>query len=105
MNADFPVVRFRCGWDDGFRPPEAWRTGEWSKAGRLIPKIESCAWCVGAGVLEGELDVWTRLLGRILARRWRLPRAQTREVVCERDLRIEMDDGAVLLADRWVAEG
>ena len=43
------------------------------------------------------------MLGRILARRWRLPRAQTRGVMCERDLRIEMDDGAVLLADRWVA--
>jgi predicted acyl esterase len=43
------------------------------------------------------------VLGGILARRWRLPRAQTHDVVCERDLRIEMDDGAVLLADRWVA--
>ena len=32
----------------------------------------------------------------------RLPRAQTRDVVCERDLRVAMDDGAVLLADRWV---
>ena len=41
----------------------------------------------------------------ILARRMRLPRAQTREVVCEPDLRVEMDDGAVLLADRWVARG
>ena len=42
----------------------------------------------------------TSLLGKILARRWHLPSAQAREVVCERDLRIEMDDGAVLLADR-----
>ena len=33
----------------------------------------------------------------------RLPRAQTLDVVCERDLRGAMDDGAVLLADRWVA--
>src|SRR5947209_13362245 len=33
-----------------------------------------------------------------------LPRAQTRAVVCERDLRAEMDDGTVLLADRWVAK-
>ena len=33
----------------------------------------------------------------------RLPRAQTREVLCERDLRVPMDDGAVLLADRYVA--
>jgi uncharacterized protein len=39
----------------------------------------------------------------IVARRMRLPRAQTDDVVCERDLRVEMDDGAVLLADRWVA--
>ncbi len=44
------------------------------------------------------------LLSEILARRMRLPRAQTHAVVCERDLRVEMDDGAVLLADRWVAE-
>jgi predicted acyl esterase len=47
--------------------------------------------------------MWTSLLGKILARRWRLPHAQTRKVVRERDLRIEMGDGAVLLADRWVA--
>ena len=40
----------------------------------------------------------------ILARRWRLPPAQTRAVVRQRDLRVPMDDGAVLLADRWVAE-
>jgi uncharacterized protein len=39
----------------------------------------------------------------ILARRMRLPRAQTRAVVREPDLRVPMDDGAVLLADRWVA--
>jgi putative CocE/NonD family hydrolase len=39
----------------------------------------------------------------ILARRMHLPRAQTEAVVCERDLRAEMDDGATLLADRWVA--
>jgi putative CocE/NonD family hydrolase len=32
----------------------------------------------------------------------RLPRAQTHDVVCERGLRAEMEDGAVLLADRWV---
>src|SRR5271166_5947688 len=35
----------------------------------------------------------------------RLPRAQTRDVLCERDLRVTMDDGAVLLADRYVARG
>ena len=39
----------------------------------------------------------------ILARRMRLPRAMTDDVVCEPDLRAVMDDGAVLLADRWVA--
>jgi putative CocE/NonD family hydrolase len=44
------------------------------------------------------------LLGGILARRWGLPRAQTHAVLRERDLRVPMDDGAVLLADRWVAE-
>jgi putative CocE/NonD family hydrolase len=38
-----------------------------------------------------------------MARRMRLARAQTRDVVRERDLQAEMDDGAVLLADRWVA--
>ncbi len=39
----------------------------------------------------------------LLGRRMGLPRAQTRDLVCERDLRVTMDDGAVLLADRWVA--
>ena len=39
----------------------------------------------------------------IIARRMRLPRAQTRDVLCERDQRVTMDDGAVLLADRYVA--
>jgi putative CocE/NonD family hydrolase len=43
------------------------------------------------------------LASEILARRMRLPRAQTHDVVFERDLRCVMDDGAVLLADRWVA--
>lgn len=39
----------------------------------------------------------------ILARRMHLPQAQTHDLVCERDLRAPMGDGAVLLADRWVA--
>ena len=43
------------------------------------------------------------LAAEILARRMRLPVAQTRDVVCERDLRVPMDDGTELLADRWVA--
>ncbi|MGN6169698.1 MAG: CocE/NonD family hydrolase [Solirubrobacteraceae bacterium] len=44
------------------------------------------------------------LIGEILARRWHLPRAQTKAVVREHALPVQMDDGAVLLADRWVAE-
>jgi uncharacterized protein len=43
------------------------------------------------------------LPSEILARRMRLPRAETLDVVCRRDLRAPMDDGAVLLTDRWVA--
>lgn len=43
------------------------------------------------------------LLSEILARRMRLTAPQTRAVVCQRDLRARMDDGAILLADRWVA--
>jgi uncharacterized protein len=43
------------------------------------------------------------LASQILARRMRLPRPQTLDVVCRRDLRAPMDDGVVLLADRWVA--
>jgi predicted acyl esterase len=43
------------------------------------------------------------LASAIIARRMHLPRAQTDDLVCERDLRATMDDGAVLLADRYVA--
>jgi len=43
------------------------------------------------------------LASAILARRMRLARARTRALVCERDLRVVMQDGAALLADRWVA--
>jgi putative CocE/NonD family hydrolase len=43
------------------------------------------------------------LASQILARRMRLPRARTLDVVCQRDLAATMDDGTVLLADRWVA--
>ncbi len=32
-----------------------------------------------------------------------LPRPQTLDLVCHRDLSAEMDDGTILLADRWVA--
>lgn len=44
------------------------------------------------------------MLSSILARRWDLPPAQTRAVVREQKLSVPMDDGTVLLADRWVAE-
>ena len=44
------------------------------------------------------------LLSAILARRWDLPPAQTRKVVHQTGLRVPMDDGVELLADRWVAE-
>ena len=43
------------------------------------------------------------LASEIAGRLSRLPRPQTRDVVCEADLRVPMDDGAVLLADRWIA--
>jgi uncharacterized protein len=43
------------------------------------------------------------LITAILGRRWHLPPAETRAVVRQRDLRVPMDDGAILLADRWVA--
>jgi hypothetical protein len=43
------------------------------------------------------------LASEILARRMRLARPQTLDVVCESDLHVAMDDGAVLMTDRWVA--
>lgn len=43
------------------------------------------------------------LASEILARRMRLPRARTLDVVTVRDLQVPMDDGTVLLADRFVA--
>jgi putative CocE/NonD family hydrolase len=43
------------------------------------------------------------LASAIAARRMHLPRPRTEDVVCEHDHRVAMDDGAVLLADRWVA--
>lgn len=43
------------------------------------------------------------LASALLARAAKLPRAQTEDVVCEKDLRVTMDDGVVLLADRWVS--
>jgi putative CocE/NonD family hydrolase len=43
------------------------------------------------------------LASEILARRMRLPRPQSTDVVREPDLPVTMDDGVVLLTDRWVA--
>ncbi len=42
-----------------------------------------------------------RLTSYLIQRTMRLPPPQTRDVVVERDLRVPMPDGAVLLADRW----
>src|SRR5690242_18794041 len=43
------------------------------------------------------------LPSEILARQMHLPRAHTHDVICDQDLRVPMDDGVELLADRWVA--
>jgi uncharacterized protein len=43
------------------------------------------------------------LLTEMLGRRMHLIAPQTTDLLCERDLRVEMDDGVILLADRWVA--
>src|SRR5262249_26267508 len=60
---------------------------------------------VAEGGGSGAAIRWSTMsLARgVLARRLRLPRPQPRDVVCERDLRVTMDDGAVLLADRYVS--
>lgn len=42
------------------------------------------------------------LSSELAGRSLRLPAPQTRDVQVVRDLRIPMDDGAVLLADRWL---
>jgi uncharacterized protein len=42
-----------------------------------------------------------KLTSHLIQRGLRLPPPQTRDVVTERDLRVPMPDGAVLLADRW----
>lgn len=43
------------------------------------------------------------LPSEIAARKLGLPRPRTTDLICEPDFRATMDDGAVLLADRWVA--
>ena len=43
------------------------------------------------------------VISQVLARRMHLIAPQTTDVVCERDLPVAMDEGVVLLADRWVA--
>ena len=45
------------------------------------------------------------LLSEIAGRTLRLPRPLTRDLDVDRDLRVEMDDGVVLLADRWRPRG
>ena len=42
------------------------------------------------------------LASAVLGRLAHLPPPLTEDVVCEKNLRVTMDDGAVLLADRWV---
>ena len=41
------------------------------------------------------------LMSRLLQRLLKLPEPETRDLVVDRGLRVEMRDGAVLLADRW----
>lgn len=47
------------------------------------------------------MTLWSEIAGRSL----HLPEPQTRDVVVERDLAATMDDGVVLLADRYVPRG
>lgn len=68
-----------------------------------IPAESRLTWPLG----ESNEDVYDRTMtvaSAILARRMHLPAPMTEDVVCEADLRVTMDDGVVLLADRWVAE-
>ena len=45
------------------------------------------------------------LLSRLIGKLAKLPPAQTRDVIVERDLKVPMPDGVVLLADRYVPRG
>lgn len=45
------------------------------------------------------------LLSRLVSRLAKLPTAKTHEVIVERDLKVSMPDGVVLLADRYVPRG
>lgn len=45
------------------------------------------------------------VVSQIAARRLRLPRAESRDVLVERDLQVAMEDGVVLLADRYSPRG
>jgi uncharacterized protein len=45
------------------------------------------------------------LASEITGRLMKLPAAQTRDLVVERDLQVPMDDGTILLADRWAPRG
>jgi putative CocE/NonD family hydrolase len=57
----------------------------------------------GAGVgSAAAYDHTMSAASAILAREMHMPRALSTDVICDRDLRVPMDDGVVLLADRWV---
>ncbi len=45
------------------------------------------------------------LLSRLIGKLAKLPPAETRDVIVERDLKVPMPDGVVLLADRYVPRG
>ena len=45
------------------------------------------------------------LASEIVGRLMKLPAAQTRDLAVERDLPVPMDDGVILLADRWLPRG
>ncbi len=45
------------------------------------------------------------LLSRLIGKLANLPPAETRDVIVERDLKVPMPDGVVLLADRYVPRG
>jgi uncharacterized protein len=57
--------------------------------------------CSGEGKRDEKMTVTSRFLGQML----KLPPAQSHAIKIERDLKIPMKDGVVLLADRYVPAG
>ncbi len=113
------VVRWRgrgtAGSGSGWRRSERWgherpRDGAMLRAPPTSP-IPHCR--LGRGTPERRIasvvcvpgrtrqDRAGRLAAEILARRLRLPEPETRDLLVERDLELPMEDGAVLLADRY----